>query len=60
MSQTGYLIIAILVLVALGLLALGGFLYLRKGSKNSNRKACEGCMDTECPLAAKLREKEEE
>lgn len=60
MSQTGYLIITILVLVALGILALSGFFILRLGEKGKDKKRCKGCQDEECPLAIKLREREGE
>ncbi len=58
--MNGYLIATICVLAGLGVLALSCFLYLYKGRKQTNRKVCEGCSDSECPLAAKLREREEE
>ena len=55
MSQTAYLIIAIVVLVGLGLLALSLFLMLRRDKVS--RKKCQGCDDMTCPLAKALEEK---
>lgn len=60
MTQSTYLLIAILVLAGLAILALVCFLYLYKGRKKEGAKKCAGCTDTECPIAAKLAEKEEE
>lgn len=58
MNQGGYLAITIAVLVGLGLLALGLFLWLRKGPR-VERKHCEGCEDFSCPLAKALEEKDD-
>ena len=55
MSREMYLLIAILVLVALGALALGLFLLLRRGPKVEHKK-CAGCDDLTCPLARKREE----
>lgn len=60
MSQTGYIIVTILILVGLGAFALLGFLYLWKDHKKGNKKACAGCQELDCPLARKLAEKEDE
>ena len=60
MSQTGYIIVTILILVGLAVFALFGFLYLWKDHKKGNKKACAGCQELDCPLARKLAEKEDE
>lgn len=60
MSQVGYLLLSIAVLAGLGVFALAGFLYLHHGNKSMDRKKCQGCHDTQCPLAKKMLEKEEE
>ena len=60
MSQSTYLIITILVLAGLAILALVCFLYLYKGRKKEGAKKCSSCSESDCPLAAKLREREEE
>lgn len=56
MSKEGYLAIAIVILFALGVLALVLYLLLRKGPK-VDRKKCEGCLDYSCPIAAAMEEK---
>ncbi len=58
MSKEGYLAISILVLVALGALALGLFFLLRKGKK-VERPHCVGCGEVGCPLA-KAKEEEKQ
>jgi len=55
MSQTGYLILAISILVLLGVAALSMYLYLRKGPKVEH-KACEGCGELDCPIARRRNE----
>ena len=50
MSREGYLALSIVVLVALGVLALGLFLLLRHGPK-VERPHCAGCTEAQCPLA---------
>ena len=59
MTQLGYLFISIAVLASLAGLALGCFLYLNRGRKKTSRKACAGCEQADCPIVAKLREREE-
>ena len=58
MNQSGYLAITIVVLAALGILALVLFLLLRKGPK-PDRKKCQGCLDVSCPIAAALTEEKQ-
>lgn len=58
MSQGGYLAITIVVLVALGVLALGLFLLLKKGPR-SDRPKCEGCLDASCPIAHAIMEEKQ-
>ena len=60
MSQVGYIIVTISILVGLGIFALFGFFYLWKDRKKGNRKECAGCQELDCPLARKLCEKEDE
>lgn len=59
LSQAGYLGIAIGVLIGLLVLAFALFLLLRKGPK-VERKKCAGCVDALCPIAASLKNKEDE